>query len=120
MSEGAIDKSVVYCSIPVVMNPIYTVIMPALLGLSLTVGAFTLDSSDILASAKEAANSVSRHEIRNALELYYLDNGSYPMTSNEELVISELFEGGYIENKPTSIFTFDYEVLDSGEDYNLK
>ncbi|MEK7680523.1 MAG: type II secretion system protein GspG [Patescibacteria group bacterium] len=72
-----------------------------------------------MASATLAANSVSKHEIKNSLELYYLDYGTYPMTSDSAEMLDRLYKDEYIESKPVDSFKIEYNVLKGGEDYIL-
>lgn len=69
-------------------------------------------------SAWAAANLANRHEIRTALELYYLDNGSYPKVDNAPELFTALVEGGYMEGKPANQEAFDY-TYDGGEKYKF-
>lgn len=101
------------------MNTIISIIIPVLIGTSITVGAFSLKSSDIINSATAAANLANRHEIRTALELYYLDNGSYPKVENAPELFDELADGGYMEGKPIDPEVFDYIYTDGGEKYKF-
>ncbi len=100
------------------MNTIISTILPVIIGTSITIGAFSLRTSDIMDSAWAAANLANRHEIRTALELYYLDNGSYPKVDNAPELFTALVEGGYMEGKPANQEAFDY-TYDGGEKYKF-
>ncbi len=101
------------------MNTIMTIIIPAIIGSSLLIGASTIQNSDIINSAWAAANLANRHQIRTVLELYYLDNNKYPEASNAPELFEILYSNGYIEEKPINPDSFHYTVLDRGEKYKF-
>lgn len=93
--------------------------MPAIIGVSLSIGAATLNVNDIIASAWGAANSANVHQIRTVLELYYLDHDSYPRVATSQELFDELFADGYIENKPLNPQSFLYNFYNNGESYKF-
>ena len=72
-------------------------IIPALVGTVITIGSFLLDTDSILASANEAARILSEHEIRNAIEIYYLDHDAYPGSGDANKMLKDLYLGSYID-----------------------
>ena len=73
-------------------------LMTALIGSVIVINGPALRSEDIIASAQSAANGANIHQLATALEVY---------------------DAGYIRNKPLNPEAFKYELKSGGQDYNL-
>ncbi len=101
------------------MQIILAVIIPAIMGIGLFVGASSIKGSDIMASAWAASNLANRHQVRTVLELYYIDNGFYPTVSDAKNLFEELKSKGYIDNLPLNPEAFIYKISANGESYKF-
>lgn len=101
------------------MNIILSVIIPAIIGASIGVGAAVLSASDIIDASWSASNLANQHQIRNALEIYYLDHNNYPQVANAGALFDLLKDEEYIKNKPLNPEDFSYSPQ-GAEDYEFK
>jgi hypothetical protein len=83
------------------------------------IGNVVVDTDKVLASAWEASNLANRHQIRTALELYYLDNNEYPESKNASELFDELYKKGYIEGKPVNPEAFEYKIENPYQSYKF-
>lgn len=87
---------------------------------AIVINGIAMSAPDILASAKDTANSANIHQLSTALELYNLDHNRYPLAQNGEQMIDALYTGGYIQSRPLDTSIFEYRVGQNGSDYTLK
>jgi len=52
------------------------------------------------AKNRDAQRKADLRKITRALEIYYADNGQYPMSNSYELMVNALFDSGYLDKKP--------------------
>lgn len=92
-----------------------------LVGMTLTINGVAVKATDLVASASSAAGQANISQFRTALDLYYLDNGSYPDVSGGTAMINALETGNYIrENAPLNPDEFNYQATDNGQNYSLE
>lgn len=87
---------------------------------AIVINGIAMSAPDILASAKDTANSANIHQLSTALELYNLDHNRYPLAQNGEQMIETLYTEGYIQGKPLDTSVFEYQAGQGGSDYTLK
>lgn len=87
---------------------------------AIVINGIAMSAPDILASAKDTANSANIHQLSTALELYNLDHNRYPLAQNGEQMIETLYTEGYIQGKPLDTSVFEYQAGQGGNDYTLK
>lgn len=86
---------------------------------ALVVNGIGINSTQAIASAKEAAGLANAHQLRLALELYHLDHNRYPIARDSEELVDILYTKGYIESKPIEI-AFQYQAIGDGSSYTMK
>jgi hypothetical protein len=101
------------------MNTLLSSTIALLLGTVITVNGVVVNSEDLVASAKEAANGANLHQIATVLEVYYSDHDSYPTVSDAEALINLFENEGYILNRPLDPNVFAYEATIGGQNYKL-
>lgn len=94
-------------------------VVTALIGMFASVGYVEVadHADDILQEANLVAAATQERELTLALELYYLDYGSYPTVSDEE-VVEELYRSNLLKEDDVP-FEVAYTDLKKGRDYNL-
>ena len=92
-------------------------VIVALIGLFASVGTVEIagQADDVLQEATVVAAAHQERELRNALELYYLQEGSYPAATNDQ-VVDVLYRADLLRGDDTP-FTIMYTGFD--QDYNL-
>lgn len=95
-------------------------ILISLAGSVVVVGGNDLDVASIFDTTKEVASEANLHQVRTALEIYYLEEGHYPKTNSGENLIELLYNNDYISDKPAPFTSFDYKAVNSGQDYTLE
>lgn len=98
---------------------IINVAIALLAGLTVEVGGAAVAANDLINDAKYAANRANVWQLNTALELYYMDNNTYPLDSDAEAMIARLLDEGYIRNKPLDISVFTYTPINNGQNYVL-
>lgn len=87
----------------------------------LTISGFVVKADDLLASANSAINLTNLHQFKKAIEIYYIDNGNYPIVNGSGELFDLLKNKKYIkENIPINYNNFDYQVKDNGQNYSLE
>lgn len=94
-------------------------IITSIIGATVVVSGVSMPIRGILDNATRAANMMSNHQLALALEFYYDDHQRYPPVQGGENLIEELFQGGYIRNRPLDSSLFQYESKEGGQDYQL-
>jgi hypothetical protein len=94
-------------------------LITALIGTSIIVNGINLNPEDILAKTKVVVNETNLHQLRNALEIYYLDNHYYPITDSSSEMILDLVDAGYLQSVPRNSDIFYYQSLAQGQTYTL-
>lgn len=94
-------------------------VISLVLGTVIMVNGVSTKTDDIIAAAKLAANQANVHQFETALELYYLDHGSYPGVSGGAALVSELKNDGYVTGTPLDPTVFTYTPKDGGQSYTL-
>ena len=97
----------------------------AIAGIVVTIAVVTLSGAgdkveEIFSDTSVAANAMNVHQLRIALESYYLDHGAYPVAANSGELIDILLDDEHIENKPLDVDVIDYELISDGQDYELE
>lgn len=87
---------------------------------SVMINGVSIGAKDILQSAQQSADLLSKHSLEIALESYYLDHQSYPQTHDSKTLIKELRQGSYIKNGPDDASVFHYHYLSGGQNYELE
>ena len=101
------------------MFKLISFIMASLIGTTILVNGVSIKTDDIMQSARTAVNQANIHQIRNALELYYLDENHYPNVDNSADLISLLEGKHYLLSRPQDVGVIKYSVSDNGQDYEL-
>ena len=99
---------------------ILSMILSLVMGSVIVINGVSARTDDILADARSAVNGANLHQLATVVELYYADNGHYPEVSGGEHLVDLLEHDEYIMNRPLDPTVFDYQVLQSGQDYRLR
>jgi len=89
------------------------------------VGGVARNIPDILTSAKDVQKVANVRQLTTALELYYLDNLSYPLVTAQagegfSLMLSEFSQGRYLGSLPTNQEDYSYHDIRGGQGYILR
>lgn len=93
---------------------------------SVVIGGVSVSAQGLIDNAKDVQGIANLRQMVTALELYYLDNSSYPQTAGNssqerwEELIQELETGGYLASLPAPNDSYDYQVFNEGESYVLR
>lgn len=93
---------------------------------SVVLGGVSVSAQGLIDNAKDVQGIANLRQMVTALELYYLDNSSYPQTAGNssqerwEELIQELETNGYLTSLPTPNEPYDYQVFNEGESYVLR
>lgn len=102
------------------MKTTLSVITFLIIGAMIVVNGAYISIEGIINDAIAATNRVNIHQFTIALELYYIDNDTYPIVEGGEELVGALYDNGYIKNKPLDLDIFDYKPINNGQDYLLK
>lgn len=86
---------------------------------SVIISGMSVDAKDILQSAQQSANLLSKHSLEIALESFYIDHQSYPIARNSQELISQLKKEKYIQEGSAVASDFSYQSISQGQDYRL-
>lgn len=91
---------------------------------SVIVGGIPVVIGETLNDAKDIQRIANLRQLATTLELYYLDNQNYPQiagASSNERFSDLLFQlSDYLASFPTGKRNYDYQDLNSGQNYILK
>ncbi len=99
-------------------------LMAVLAMASITVGGVSIGAGEILNQAKDTQRVANLRQLATVLELYYLDNQSYPhvIGENPQKRFDNLFPqlANYLDSFPTEKKNYDYQDFNSGQNYILR
>ncbi len=101
------------------MKSILSFLIASLIGTTIVVNGVAVNSQDLIEEARQVVAGANLHQIRTALEVYYLDKNSYPQADNSAMMFEILRNAGYLITLPQNASSFDYQSLDNGQDYIL-
>lgn len=101
------------------MKLILATILPTILGLTIMINGQFIKTDDIIASAWMAHHQVNTHEVRTALELYYLNNGNYPNVNTSSELFEILYDKEYISGIPPKPESYTYENIPEKDSYKF-
>lgn len=94
-------------------------LLVSLIGTTIILNGASLDVANILDTTKEVVSETNLHQIRTAMELYYLEEGNYPRVNSGGEAIDLLAGKGYLKDKPASFSKYEYSSISKGKDYEL-
>jgi len=94
--------------------------------ISLVLSGVSIKAINWIGEAKDVQKIANLRQISLALELYYLDNQTYPQIEESspaerwDGLISEFKDGNYLASSLTGNENYDYQYLNGGENYILR
>ena len=101
------------------MRSILSFLIASLIGATVIINGVSLRAEDIMEETKSVVDETNIHQIRTALEVYYINKGYYPLVSSSLDMVAELSSAGYLKRVPNNLVVFSYNAIDQGEAYDL-
>jgi len=102
------------------MQSLITILIALSIGSAILVNGVNLNTKDIVDTTKIVVNQTNLHQLKTALELYYLDYNKYPLANDSAALIDTLTEKGYLEDNTLEANIFNYTALKDGQNYDLE
>ena len=101
------------------MNSLLSFLIALLIGSTVIVNGVSLNAEDIIGETQRIVDETNIHQIRTALEIYYINHNHYPNVFNKDDMLTELLSNHYLYKISDNLINFSYSVDNQGESYDL-